>query len=533
MSELKRKPKGKPKEVTIVPLEGRMPPQAVDFEEAVLGAILLERDAFGRVSELLSPESFYVPANQLVYTAMASLALNQHPIDMMTVTEELRRTEQLEQVGGGAYISGLTMKVLSTASLEFHALVLSKKALSRRLISFSSEVLKSAYDDTEDVAEQMQRAEGRLFEIAQNNNSRDFTEINALIKEAMNEIQIAANNKEGISGITSGFSGIDELTSGWQRSDLIIIAARPAMGKTAFVVSMAKSMAVDYKIPVALFNLEMSAVQLFKRLISNVCEIDGQTIKSGRLNDHEWKRLYTNIKQLDSAPLFINDTPSLSVFELRTKARRLVREHNVQMIIIDYLQLMNASGMSYGNREQEISIISRSLKMLAKELRIPIVALSQLNRGVETRQGDANSKRPQLSDLRESGAIEQDADIVCFIHRPEYYKIYQDEKTGESLIGMAEFIIGKHRNGPVGDVRLTFKSEYAKFTDYIKTTTRVAATKTRAAKIGGSKGTRRSGASLDPKAGDVGQLDPLTVPDFNDPLGDIPAVPDSAESTNW
>lgn len=518
----KRKASSKKKEALIVPLDGRMPPQAVDFEEAVLGAILLERDAFGRVSELLTSESFYVPAHQLIYTAMSSLALNQHPIDMMTVSEELRRTEQLEQVGGAGYVSGLTMKVLSTASLEFHALVLSKKALSRKLISFSSEVLKAAYDDTEDVAEQMQRAEGRLFEIAQNDSSKDFVEINALIKEAMNEIQVAANNKEGISGITSGFAAIDEMTSGWQRSDLIIIAARPAMGKTAFVVSMAKNMAVDHKIPVALFNLEMSAVQLFKRLISNVCEIDGQTIKSGRLDEQEWKRLYTNIKQLDSAPLFINDTPSLSVFELRTKARRLVREHNVQMIIIDYLQLMNASGMSYGNREQEISIISRSLKMLAKELRIPIVALSQLNRGVEQRQGDANSKRPQLSDLRESGAIEQDADIVCFIHRPEYYKITEDEKTGESLKGVSEFIIGKHRNGPVGDVRLSFKSEYAKFTDYAKSTTRVALTKIRASRIGGAERTELPSSQ-----------DPLSVPDFNDPMGTIPVGNETPDFSGW
>ena len=291
----------------------------------------------------------------------------------------------LEEVGDAAYIAGLTTKVMSTGSLEAHAEVLYSKALSRRLIGMASSTLKGAYDDIVDIQEQIQQAEGALFEIAQQNSTRDFVPINPLVKGAINEMQIAANREEGISGLTSGFKDIDELTSGWQNSDLIIIAARPAMGKTAFVVSMAKNMAVDHGIPVALFNLEMSAVQLVKRFLSNVCEIDGQKIKSGRLDDGEWTRLHNRIGMLEGAPLYINDTPSLSVFELRTKARRLVREHQVKMIIIDYLQLMNASGMSFGNREQEVSTISRSLKMLAKELNIPIIALSQLNRGVENR----------------------------------------------------------------------------------------------------------------------------------------------------
>ena len=264
-----------------------------------------------------------------------------------------------------------------------------------------------------------------------------------------------------MSGLRSGFDGLDKITSGWQNSDLVIIAARPAMGKTAFVLSMAKNMAVNYNIPVALFSLEMSNVQLVNRLIVNVCEIPGEKIKSGRLENYEWEQLDFKIKELYDAPIYVDDTPSLSVFELRTKARRLVREHNIQCIIIDYLQLMNASGMNFGSREQEVSTISRSLKGLAKELNIPIIALSQLNRGVEARQG-IEGKRPQLADLRESGAIEQDADMVCFIHRPEYYKIYEDEK-GNSLVGLAEIIIAKHRNGAVGDVRLRFKSEFAKF----------------------------------------------------------------------
>lgn len=446
-------------------LDGRIPPQAPDFEEAVLGAILIEKDAYARVSERLRPETFYVKAHELIYSAMVALAMAQRPIDMLTVTEELRRTGTLDEVGGPAYIAGLTTKVMSTSSLEAHAEVLYNKALSRSIIGMASTALKNAYDDIEDVQVQIQEAEGALFNIAQQNSTRDFVPINPLVKGAITEMQIAANREEGISGLTTGFPDIDKLTSGWQNSDLVIIAARPAMGKTAFVVSMAKYMAVDHNIPVALFNLEMSAVQLVKRFLSNVCEIDGQTIKSGRLDESEWARLNHRIGVLESAPLYINDTPSLSVFELRTKARRLVREHQIKLIIIDYLQLMNASGMSFGNREQEVSTISRSLKMLAKELNIPIIALSQLNRGVETRvQGaDANSRRPQLSDLRESGAIEQDADIVCFIHRPEYYKLVTDPETGESLRGVGEFIIAKHRNGPVDTVRLAFKADYAKF----------------------------------------------------------------------
>src|SRR5574344_2594263 len=292
---------------------------------------------------------------------------------------------------------------------------------------------------------------------------KDYTQINPVIQEAYEMLQKAAARSDGLSGLQSGFAGLDKMTSGWQNSDLVIIAARPAMGKTAFVLSMAKNMAVNFKIPVALFSLEMSNVQLVNRLIVNVCEIPGEKIKSGRLEKYEWEQLDFKIKELYDAPIYVDDTPSLSVFELRTKARRLVREHDIKCIIIDYLQLMNASGMNFGSREQEVSTISRSLKGLAKELDIPIIALSQLNRGVESREG-IEGKRPQLSDLRESGAIEQDADIVCFIHRPEYYKIYQDEK-GRDMHGVAQFIIAKHRNGSVGDINLNFRSEFARFSD--------------------------------------------------------------------
>ena len=437
--------RGRKKPVEMLPDMGRLQPQARELEEAVLGALMLEKDAYSIVSEILKPECFYEKAHEKIYAAIVDLALSQRPVDMLTVTEQLKKRGELEDVGGPFYISQLTSKVASSAHIEYHARIIAQKYLARELISFTA----------------MIQAEGKLFEISQRNVKKDVTQINPVIKDAMEMLQKAALQKEGLSGLRTGFEGLDKMTSGWQNSDLIIIAARPAMGKTAFVLSMAKNMAVNFNTPVALFSLEMSNVQLVNRLIVNVCEIPGEKIKSGRLESYEWEQLDFKIKELYDAPIFVDDTPSLSVFELRTKARRLVREHGIKCIIIDYLQLMNASGMNFGSREQEVSTISRSLKGLAKELNIPIIALSQLNRGVEARQG-VEGKRPQLADLRESGAIEQDADMVCFIHRPEYYKITEDER-GNSLIGLAEIIIAKHRNGAVGDVRLRFKSEFAKF----------------------------------------------------------------------
>lgn len=446
---------------SLVPELGKVQPQARELEEAILGALMLEKDAYSLVSDILKPESFYDPIHQTIYMAVVNLAARQAPIDMLTVVEQLRKDGQIEVVGGPVYIAQLTEKVASAAHIEFHARIIAQKYLARELIGFSSLITNKAFDDTVDVDDLMQEAESKLFEISQRNVKKDVTQINPVIKEALNLLDIAANRPEGLSGLQTGFTALDKITSGWQNSDLVIIAARPAMGKTAFVLSMAKNMSVSYDYPIALFSLEMSNVQLVNRLIVNTCEIPGEKIKNGQLTPYEWEQLDFKIKELYDAPLFIDDTPSLSVFELRTKARRLVREHGVKMIIIDYLQLMNASGMAYGSREQEVSMISRSLKGLAKELNIPIIALSQLNRGVEGRTG-AEGKRPQLSDLRESGAIEQDADMVCFIHRPEYYKIMEDEK-GNSLAGLAEIIIAKHRNGATGDVLLRFKSEFARF----------------------------------------------------------------------
>ena len=440
---------------------GKIQPQAKELEEAVLGALMIEKDAYSLVSEILRPESFYNHAHQLIYAAITDLAVRQEPIDILTVTEQLRKRGELEEIGGPFYITQLSSRVASSAHIEYHARIIAQKHLARELITFTSNIQTKAFDETLDVDDLMQEAEGQLFEISQQNMKKDYTQINPIIIEAYEQLHKAAARADGLSGLESGFTQLDRITSGWQNSDLVIIAARPAMGKTAFVLSMAKNIAVDYKHPVALFSLEMSNLQLVNRLIVNVCEIPGEKIKSGQLAAHEWHQLDYKLKELIDAPLYVDDTPSLSVFELRTKARRLVREHGIKIIIIDYLQLMNASGMSYGNRQEEVSTISRSLKGLAKELNIPIVALSQLNRGVENREG-IEGKRPQLSDLRESGAIEQDADMVCFIHRPEYYKIYTDEK-GADLRGMAEIIIAKHRNGATGDVLLRFKGEFARF----------------------------------------------------------------------
>lgn len=445
---------------------GRLQPQAVELEEAVIGACLIEKDAFASISDILKPNSFYDTKHRHIFTAIQTLAAENNPIDLLTVQDQLQKTGNLENAGGLFYLTELSRKVLSSAHVEYHAHIVAQKALARELITYTSNIQKLAFDEGQDVQELMQKAEGQLFELSKNNLKKDFTQIDPVIEEAYKMLQKAAQNTDGLSGLSSGFERLDAMTSGWQNSDLVIIAARPAMGKTAFVLSMCKNMAVDLKIPVAMFSLEMSNVQLVNRLMSNVCEIASEKIKSGQLAPYEWAQLDYRIRDMYEAPLYVDDTPSLSVFELRTKARRLVRDHGVKIIIIDYLQLMNASGMSYNSRQEEVSTISRSLKGLAKELNIPIIALSQLNRSVENRvaTGDnvADSKRPQLSDLRESGAIEQDADMVCFIHRPEYYKIYKDQ-YGNDLHGMAEIIIAKHRNGAVGDVRLRFKGEFTRF----------------------------------------------------------------------
>ena len=465
MTPQKTNSRRKPQSSQVEDSLGRLQPQELEFEKSVLGALLLEKDAYSLISDILTPESFYDPRNQKVYSAISKLHVAQHPVDILTVVEQLRTDGTFDEVGGVAYLSSLTQNIVSSSHIEYHARVIAQKSTARELISYSANVQDKAFDPTQDIDELMQEAEGSLFKLSQKKLKKDYQQIDSVITEAYEMLHKAAERTDGMSGIASGFHALDRMTSGWQNSDLVILAARPAMGKTAFALSMAKNIAVDQNIPVALFSLEMSNVQLINRVIVNTCEIKGEKIKSGQLEDYEWAQLDNKIKDLIGKPMYVDDTPSLSVFELRTKARRLVKEHGVKLIMIDYLQLMNASGMSFGSRQEEVSTISRSLKGLAKELNIPILALSQLNRGVENRPGGENtldSKRPQLSDLRESGAIEQDADMVIFIHRPEYYHLYKDE-NGNDLRGKAVIIIAKHRNGAVGDVLLTFKGQYARF----------------------------------------------------------------------
>lgn len=440
---------------------GHLQPQAVDVERVVLGALMIDQDAFAIISELIRPQTFYEPRHQKIYQAIQSLNMSEKPVDIMTVSEELKKQGTLEDIGGPAYIVELSSHVASSAHIEYHAHILAQKFLARQLISFASRVETNAFDESLDVEAVMQQAEGELFEISQKNMKQDYTQIDPVIELAEEALTKAYENAGGMTGVPSGYTELDNITSGWQKSDLVIIAGRPAMGKTSFALSIAKNIAVDQREPIAFFSLEMSNVQLVQRLMSNVCEISGRKILNGQLTEDEWELFDNRIRLLRGAPIYVDDTPGLSVFELRTKARRLVREKGVKVIMIDYLQLMNANGMKFGSRQEEVSTISRSLKGLAKELNIPILALSQLNRTVENRDG-LEGKRPQLSDLRESGAIEQDADMVLFVHRPEYYHIYQTEQ-GEDLRGMAQIIIAKHRKGSTGDVILRFRGEFTRF----------------------------------------------------------------------
>ncbi|MFN5794668.1 MAG: replicative DNA helicase [Bacteroidota bacterium] len=441
---------------------GKIPPQAIEMEEAVLGAMMLEKNAVNAVIDVLKPESFYKEGHQHIFRAMMTLFQATEPIDLLTVTSQLRKDGMLEIVGGAYYITQLTNRVGSAANAEYHARIVSQKFIQRELIRISAETVKNAYEDTSDVFELLDTAESNLFAIAESNIRKNYDSMSTLVSQAIKQIETAMTQKDGLSGVPSGFTELDRVTNGWQKSDLIVLAARPGMGKTAFVLSLARNIAVEFNKPIAVFSLEMSSVQLVNRLISSETEFPADKLRKGDLKAHEWQQLNSQISKLTAAPMFIDDTPALNIFELRAKCRRLKAQHDIQMVVIDYLQLMTAGGEGKGNREQEISSISRSLKSIAKELDIPIIALSQLSRAVETRGGN---KRPQLSDLRESGAIEQDADMVLFIYRPEYYQLYQDEQ-GNSTEGMAELIIAKHRNGSLKDVKLRFVAHLAKFQDY-------------------------------------------------------------------
>jgi replicative DNA helicase len=438
---------------------GKLPPQAIDLEEAVLGAMMLEKNAVNDAIDILSPESFYKDSHQRIFEVIHDLFQESQPIDILTVTARLRQKGELDIVGGPFYISQLTNRVASSANVEYHARIISQKHIMRELIRLSNETIKDAYDETSDVFDLLDKTESQLYKVTQGNLRRDYSSMSTLIQHAIEDIEKNKNQTDGLSGVPSGFTDLDRVTSGWQKSDMVVIAARPGMGKTAFVLSMARNSAVMFNRPVAVFSLEMSAIQLVNRLIASESELPAEKLRKGNLALHEIQQLHEKIKKLAVAPIYIDDTPALSIFELRAKCRRLKAQYNVEMIIIDYLQLMSAGAEGKGNREQEISSISRSIKSIAKELEVPIIALSQLSRSVETRGGD---KKPMLSDLRESGAIEQDADIVAFIYRPEYYNITEDEK-GQSLLGTGEIIIAKHRNGSLENVRLKFVPQLAKF----------------------------------------------------------------------
>lgn len=440
---------------------GKIPPQAIELEEAVLGAILLEKEALPIAMDILSTQSFYLEVHQMIFKSILWLFEHNLPVDMLTVSEQLKKDGNIERVGGVAFVSGLTMHVASSAHIEYHSRIIEQKYIQRQLIDVASNVLERAFDQSSDVNDLIDYNENELFKVTQGRLKKETLVVTDLLKSAIDRIVQASKKSSFLTGVPSGFSNLDKVTLGWQPTDLIIIAARPSMGKTAFVLSMASSMAIAHKKSVAIFSLEMSNNQLVDRLISGSSEIPSDKIRTGSLNEMQWRLLENSIGTLEKAPIYIDDTPALSIFELRAKCRRLKRKNNIDIIIIDYLQLMTANTGWGTNREQEVSSISRALKALAKELEVPIIALSQLNRSVESRTG---SKRPQLSDLRESGAIEQDADIVAFIHRPEKYGFLQDEQ-GNSLKGIAEIIIAKHRNGALADLSLRFIDEYVKFVE--------------------------------------------------------------------
>ncbi len=463
MEQPKQFSSNKAKKGAVISLEkGKLPPQAVELEQAVLGAMMIDKKGVDDVIDILTPETFYKTEHQHIYNAIYGLFKDSQPIDLLTVSDRLIKDGNLQVAGGDVYLINLTQKVSSSAHIEFHARIVLQKHIQRKLITISNDIIQEAYDETTDVFDLLDSAEGKLFEVSQGSLKRSSETAEGLVAQALKKIEENAKSK-GMSGIPSGFAKLDSLTAGWQPSDLVILAARPGMGKTAFVMSMAKNMAIDFNIPVAIFSLEMSSVQLITRMISSETGISSGKLKKGQLEDHEWQQLNVKVKKLADAPIFIDDTPSLSIFDLRAKARRLASQHGVKIVIIDYLQLMTAGSSKGGNREQEISMISRNLKALAKELNIPVIALSQLSRAVETRGG---SKRPMLSDLRESGAIEQDADIVSFIFRPEYYGNTEwDDDEHTPCEGQAELIIAKHRNGGLENVRLKFTGHLALFSD--------------------------------------------------------------------
>lgn len=440
----------------IIPAD-RKPPAAPEIEAAVLGAMMIEKEAVPKAIELLKTESFYLKEHQLIFDAMIHLFDSGEPIDTVTLYEELSKREQTDQVGGPVYLSKLSQNISSAANVEYHAKIILEKEILRGLISNAHQIAQSAYDATEDAFDLLDDAERRIFEITESHLKKSYQGMDRAVREALEYIEAIHSNSAKQFSVPTGFYELDDILGGFQKSDLVILAARPSMGKTAFALSLARNAAIDHKIPVGLFSLEMATIQIVIRMLCAEGRLNAHLVRTGKLPHEEGVKLSKNAHKLIEAPLYIDDSPAQTVLEIRAKARRLKSEHNVGMIIIDYLQLMQGPAKAE-SREREISHISRSLKSLAKELQIPVIALAQLNRAVEAR----TDKRPQLSDLRESGSIEQDADVVIFLNRPEYYGIMKDE-NGDSNEGVAEIIVGKQRNGPTGSIRLAFIKDYARF----------------------------------------------------------------------
>jgi len=443
--------------------EGKIPPQSIDVEEVILGALMLEKEALIKIADILTPQTFYKEAHQHIYQAIINLSNREEPIDILTVNQELKKMKKLDIVGGEPYIFQLTNNVATAAHIENHALIVLQKYIRRQLIKVSSQINQLAYEEDKDVADLLDTAQQEIYQVVEGTIRQDVTHISNVVDETLNSIALLKDQKDGLRGAPSGFTELDRITSGWQKSDLIIIAARPGMGKTAFGLTMARNMAIDHHKPVAIFSMEMSSKQLANRLIACETGLEQSKIRDGRIASYEWEQIQTRINKLVKAPIYIDDTPALSIFELRAKCRRLKLKHNIEAVFVDYLQLMNTGGIIKRSitREQEVSLISHQLKVIARELDIPVIALSQLNRSIETRR---DSKEPRLSDLRESGAIEQDADLVLFIYRPEEHQITEDI-DGNSLIGIAHITVAKHRNGRTGRLNLRFKKEIARFMD--------------------------------------------------------------------
>lgn len=443
-------------------VNGKTPPQALDIEEAVLGALMLDQNAIVNTIEMLHPDFFYKPEHQYIFRAIHNLVEKARPVDLYTVIEELRFEGNLENAGGSYFVAQITNHVTSSAHVEHHARILSEKFIQRELIRISTETITEAYKETTDVVTLLDDTEGKLMDINDNNFRSDYQNISDVVSKALKEIDEASAIEGGVTGIPTGFSELDSYTAGFHPGTLVIIAARPAMGKTALALTMMRNMAVDYKKPVAFFSMEMPATEIAMRLISAESNIEAQLMKKGALEPWMKEQILAKSEMLNTAPIYLDDSSQMSIFELRAKCRRLKQRFNIQAVFIDYLQLMRGDEGRNGNREQEISTISRQLKSLSKELAIPIIALAQLSRAVETRGG---SKEPLLSDLRESGAIEQDADIVMFIYRPEYYGQAEDENNIPTA-GMAKVILAKHRAGGTGRINMKFVAKYARFENF-------------------------------------------------------------------